>query len=410
MNSDLSVYLHIPFCDTKCAYCDFNSYAGIESLIPAYTRALCREAELWSPAVQGRTVQTVFFGGGTPSLLPLAEMGAILQTVRDFYQIGSDVELSLEANPGTVDEEHLRGLRKLGFNRISIGVQSFDDGELRALDRIHSGYQAIAAFSAARAAGFDNINLDLIYGLAGQSLAGWAMNISRAIELLPEHLSLYALTVEEGTALAYQIALGVAPAPDPDLQADMYELTQERLAKVGYVQYEISNWALPGHACRHNLTYWRNGQWLGLGAGAHSCLGALRFSDALSPNGYIHRVARASGFTTPLSDDLQDIGLEGSMPQIVWQERIEEAMAISDSAILGLRLCEGLSLTEFRKRFGRDLFAIYGEKLRECSQAGLLELDGDCLRLTNRGLLLSNEGFTRLLPPEQVATALPIRA
>lgn len=399
MTHDLSLYLHIPFCDSKCAYCDFNSYAGMESLIPDYTRALCTEARLWAPLARDRRVNTVFFGGGTPSLLPLAEMRRVMETLRWEYRLNPQAEWSLEANPGTITEPYLRGLRELGFNRLSIGVQSFDDAELRALDRIHSAADAIEAVCAARAAGFDDLNLDLIFGLAGQRLRGWSANLDRALVLRPEHLSLYALTVEPGTALAYQIDQGLAPAPDPDLQADMYEVAQQRLATAGYEQYEISNWSLPGRACRHNLTYWRNGSWLGLGAGAHSCFGGSRFSNALSPRGYIHRVEQAlqNGDAPQEGRALPDLS---RMPQVVWRERIDATMAMSDTAILGLRLREGLSLAGFRARHGRDFLAVYGDAWQECREAGLVEQSEGRARLSERGLLLANEVFTRLLPAE----------
>ena len=397
LTDELSLYLHIPFCDTKCAYCDFNSYAGMESLIPAYTDALCREARLWAPAAAGAMVTTIFFGGGTPSLMPPRAMVKILETLSETYRLAIDLELSLEANPGTVDERHLRNLRAAGFARISIGVQSFDDRELKALDRIHSGEQAIAAYEAARAARFENINLDLIYGLAGQSLEAWAANVERALVLHPEHLSLYALTVEEGTALAYQIEHGLQPSPDADLQADMYELAQERLERAGYEQYEISNWALPGRACGHNLTYWHNGHWLGFGAGAYSSIGGYRFSTTLSPRGYIERVERAAAWPGQESPSWELQDPFAGMPQIVWHESIDEAMAMSDTAILGLRLVEGLSLSAFRARHGRDFDAVFGQELRECYDASLLQRTGDRVSLTKRGLFLANEVFTRLL-------------
>jgi oxygen-independent coproporphyrinogen III oxidase len=392
---DFSLYLHIPFCDTKCSYCDFNSYAGLESLIPAYTAALCRELRLWAERhVTGR-VPTVFFGGGTPSLTPLREMQAILETLGSSYRLDHDAEISLEANPGTVDAAYLRVLRLLGINRLSLGVQSFDDTELRALDRIHSAAQAAEALSAARVAGFENVNLDLIYGLAGQTLAGWKRNVIRALSLRPEHLSLYALTVEEGTALFSAVRRGTAPSPDPDLQADMYELAQELLASAGYEQYEISNWAQPGYACRHNLVYWRNGRWLGLGAGGHSSIGGYRFSDARSPQAYIDRVEETAKAGAQSAGDEP---IFAGMRQVVWNEAVDNAMAMSDTIILGLRLIEGVSPEEFRSRHGRDLMSVFGEPIRECQDLRLLTFEDGRLRLTRSALLLANEVFTRLLP------------
>jgi oxygen-independent coproporphyrinogen-3 oxidase len=397
----LSLYLHIPFCDTKCSYCDFNSYAGLESLIPDYTDALRRELRLWSPRFADDTVPTVFFGGGTPSLTPLPHMRTILETLRGAYRVEPDAEVSLEANPGTVDAAYLRGLRLLGINRLSLGVQSFDDVELKALDRIHTAAEAAEALSAARTAGFENVNLDLIYGLAGQTMAGWKRNVIRALSLRPEHLSLYALTVEEGTALFTAVKRGAAPSPDADLQADMYELAQELLASAGYEQYEISNWAQPGRGCRHNLTYWRNGRWLGLGAGAHSSLGGFRFAGAGSPQAYTHRVSK----TAECGDSMCDPIFSG-MDQVVWNEPVDESMAMSDTLILGLRLMEGVSPDEFRRRHGRDLMSIFGGPIQECMDLRLLEFEDGRLRLTRQALLVANEVFTRLLPVPNSATPL----
>lgn len=396
MPENLALYLHIPFCDTKCSYCDFNSYAGMESLIPPYTTALCCELRLWSPLFAGDSVRTVFFGGGTPSLLPVAEMERTVDTIQQSFRLARPLEMSLEANPGTVDLAYLRALRTLGFNRLSLGVQSFDDGELKALDRIHTSEEAITAFKSARAAGFEDVNLDLIFGLANQTLDGWRRNVEHALSLRPEHLSLYALTVEEGTALAASVARGRAPEPDADLQAAMYELSQERLAGAGYRQYEISNWALPGHACRHNVTYWQNGRWLGAGAGAHSSFERCRFANARAPRGYIEHVSRAVGIDATLQRDLP-AALAG-FPQVVWQEPIDAAMAISDTAILGLRLLDGISLTAFQRRHGLSLLDAFGEAIGECVDLGLLLLEADTLRLSQRGLLLANEVFARLLP------------
>jgi len=397
----LGLYLHLPFCDHKCAYCDFNSYAGLDHLIPAYTAALCRDLGLWREAAAGYAVTTVFFGGGTPSLTPLPQLARILDTVAAQFTVATDAEISLEANPGTVDEPYLRGLRALGVNRLSLGVQSFADSQLRLLDRMHDGAQAVAAYRAARAAGFGNINLDLIFGLQGQDLDGWRANLRRATELAPEHLSLYALTIEDGTKLAWQVQQRLAPAPDPDLQADMYETTTALMAAADYAQYEISNWALPGRACRHNLIYWRNAPYLGLGAGAHSCLAGRRFAAVRAPAAYMARVALATG--GPLSPAEP---LTVRFPQIASDDRLDPLTDASDSAILGLRLNEGLDLAAFAARHGAALDALAGPALAELTAWGLLERDADRLRLTARGRLLSNEVFLRLLPDALCAATL----
>lgn len=388
-DAPLSLYLHIPFCDHKCSYCDFNSYAGLDDLMPAYTDALVREVGRWGDELGRRLVPTVFFGGGTPSLLPIPLLARVLAAAQAAFAFSADAEITLEANPGTVDQAYFVGLRGLGVNRVSLGVQSFEDEELRVLDRIHDGTTARAAYAAARAAGFENINLDLIFGLQGQGLAGWRRTLEGAVALAPEHLSLYALTVEEGTGLAAQVARGLAPAPDPDVQAALYEYTVERLARAGYEQYEISNWSRPGLACRHNLVYWRDGEWLGLGAGAHSHLGSTRFAVVRSPAGYIRQMAAAAP-PGPTAFD--------RMPQVVFREEVEPAIERADAAMLALRLVAGLDEAAFACRFGMTPDAAFGEALTESERLGLVERRGGVTALTPGGRLLANEVFVRLLP------------
>src|SRR2546428_3707728 len=345
----LSLYIHIPFCTLKCSYCDFNSYAGIEALIRPFVAALCDEMLLWAPFLADHGVETAFFGGGTPALLPLPKVERIMSALGDRFHLhpspgavsggqlrergrpqggGEGLEISFEANPGTIDRDYLCGLRSLGVNRISFGVQSFHDDELRALDRIHSADEAKEAYRWAREAGFERINLDLIYGLPEQPVERWQATLEQAIALSPEHLSLYALTVEEGTKLAHDIERGRVPGPDGDIQAAMYEWSCERLAQAGYHQYEISNWCRPGEECRHNLVYWRNGEWLGLGPGAHSHLAGTRnkeqgtgkmgyrFADVHSPRRYIDLVREtvecgvdgaAGGHAGPLLREMRQV-------------------------------------------------------------------------------------------------------
>ena len=391
MGEPLSLYLHIPFCTAKCGYCDFNSYAGHEHLIPSYTGALVQEAQLWRRATAGRPIATVFFGGGTPSLMPLEEMRTLLDGMRDTFEITSDAEVTLEANPGSLDEAYLGGLLDLGVNRLSIGVQSFHDDELRALDRLHSAADAREAFRSARAAGFENVNLDLIFGLPEQPMERWQASVEEALELGPEHLSLYALTVEEGTPLARDVERGRTPSPDPDMQADQYEWTCERLARAGYEQYEISNWARPGYRCRHNLTYWECREYLGLGAGAHSYFDGVRFAVAAGPAQYLELVGESWRAAS-------DGHGETKMRHVVSGETITRELAIADALILGLRLNEGVGLAAFRERFGVELMDAAGVALREPLEHGLLEIDSGRVRLTDRGRLLSNEVFARLLP------------
>jgi oxygen-independent coproporphyrinogen-3 oxidase len=411
----LSIYIHIPFCSLKCSYCDFNSYAGMEAMVRPYVDALIVEMGLWREATSGQRVETVFFGGGTPSLLPIAELERVMATLRDSFEADPEAEVSLEANPGTVDLPYLRELLELGVNRLSLGVQSVHADELAALDRIHTAQEAEEAYRWAREAGFRRISLDLIYGLPQTETGGpaqplgsasrraqdgpierWRATLNRGIELGPEHLSLYALTVEEGTKLAYDIDHGRAPAPDPDAQAEMYEWSQERLAEAGYEQYEISNWSRPGEECRHNLVYWQNGEWLGLGAGAHSHLGGRRFADVYSPKQYVDRVRATAEASTADAPDACDF--LKSMRQVAYVEEQTPELAMADTAILGLRLNEGLSAKAFEERFGRTLEDVYDGTLGDLAEAGLIEHTEGRWRLTKRGRLLANEVFVRLLP------------
>ena len=419
----LSVYVHIPFCTLKCSYCDFNSYAGIEVLMRPFVDALCDELRLWGgvlaqgwgpePHIGRHVVETVFFGGGTPSLLPLKEVERIMAAMREAFDLMPGAEVSFEANPGTIECDYFRGLLAAGVNRISFGVQSFYDDELAALDRIHSAAEAKQAYRWAREAGFERVNLDLIYGLQEQTMDRWQSTLEQAIALAPEHLSLYALTVEEGTKLAHDIERGRAPAPDGDVQAEMYEWSCEWLESAGYRQYEISNWCRPGEECRHNLVYWRNGEWLGLGPGAHSHLwsqeqGARgqgwRFADVYSPKRYIELVRETVAIGARSQESgVRDTGtreMVGLMRQVAFVEELAVEMEMADTAILGLRLNEGLKVDEFRGRFGRSLDEVYGPVLAETAAFGLVERENGPVRLTERGRLLANEVFVRLLANE----------
>jgi oxygen-independent coproporphyrinogen-3 oxidase len=373
----IGLYVHIPFCRNKCAYCDFNSYAGLEDLFDDYTAALAREMEQARPA----RVRTMYIGGGTPTVLPLLHLAQIVDAARRAFAVDRDAEISIEANPGTVDAGTLAGLRALGINRLSLGVQSLDDAELRLLGRIHTAAEAVEACQAARQAGFTNLNLDLIYGLPGQTSAAWQATLERALVLRPDHLSLYALGVEEGTPLAAAIAQGALPAPDPDLAAEMYEWAEDRLSAAGYLHYEISNWARgPAFRCRHNLTYWRNGPTLGIGAGAHSWLGGRRWANVAHPAEYTS-------------------WLLGGGCCVAAEEEIGPALEVGETMMMGLRLLdEGVPFARFRERFGEDLRQRFGGELAELAALGLIVTDDRRIRLSRHGRLLGNQVFLRFLP------------
>ncbi len=394
----LALYLHIPFCDHRCAYCDFNAYAGLDELIPAYVEALLAELALWAPAASSYDVATVFFGGGTPSLLSPPQMAALVRGIERGYRVAPGAEVTMEANPGTIDAAKLRGFRAAGVNRLSIGVQSLDDTELARLDRIHSAEVARQAFADARAAGFDNINLDLIFGLPYGTAGSWRRTLESALALGPEHLSLYALSVEEGTPLAERVERGIERSPDPDAAAAQYEWACERLAAAGYRQYEISNWARPGRECRHNLVYWRNEPYIGLGAGAHSCWAGERFAVVRSPRRYIELMAEAAA--APPSPPAA-----AAMPQIAERETQTRVVAMGETMMMGLRLDEGVSHARFAGRFGIEPRAAFATAIDECVADGLVGDDGVALRLTERGRLLGNEAFVRFLTPPEPSQA-----
>ncbi len=378
VDGPLSLYLHIPFCRRRCSYCDFNTYAGLEDLFASYTSALADEVR---HAGRGERVTTIFFGGGTPSILPVALVADLLAACRDVFAVDADAEISLEANPGTLDEARLAALRRLGINRLSLGVQSAQPDELALLGRLHSFDQARRAVAMARATGFENLSLDLIYGLPRQALAHWRATLEAVLSppMQPDHLSAYCLTVEEGTPLADWVTSSQVPEPDPDLAAEMYELTEATLDAAGFIHYEISNWARPGRECRHNLVYWRDGAYLGFGAGAHSHRAARRWWNVLAPAEYIARLQA------------------GESPQAAAEE-IGPAQAMGETMMLGLRLSEGVGAAAFRARFGRDLDQVYARPLEELAAAGLIQWDGQRARLTARGRLLGNQVFARFLP------------
>jgi len=375
----IGVYIHIPFCVSKCNYCSFNSYAGLGYLHEAYVEALRREMALVGESEGHLEAATVYLGGGTPTLLSVDLLARILQTCREGFHLREAVEISIEANPGTADAGHLAALRELGVNRLSLGAQSFCDEMLTLLGRVHTAGETRETYRLARRAGIENINLDLIYSLPNQTLAQWQADLLEAITLRPEHLSLYCLSIEEGTPLTSMISAGRLPRPDPDLAAAMYSWAEECLYGAGYEHYEISNWARTGYECQHNILYWRNRPYLGFGAGAHSFYDNSRHHTVLSPEEYIR------------------LTLMGRSP-LVGSEEIDRSLEMSETMIMGLRLCQGISFREFEERFHCSLVAAYGDQISELVGQGLLDVNRRGVRLTGRGRLVGNEVFERFLP------------
>jgi oxygen-independent coproporphyrinogen III oxidase len=394
----VSLYLHIPFCHAKCHYCDFNSYAGMLGLREAYVDALEREIRFAGQRARQadgspRRCRTIFFGGGTPSLLTAEQVARLVATARDAFALDASAEITMEANPGALEYGQLDAVHAAGVNRLSFGAQSFDPGLLRWMGRIHTADEIGAAVSAARRAGFTNLNLDFIFALPGQNERTWADTLDRAIALAPEHLSLYSLIVEEGTPLYRWVADGRVRPVEDDLAADMYELAMERLAAAGYLQYEISNWSTPGHACQHNLTYWRNLPYIGLGAGAHGWYGGRRYSEARPIREYLQLVEATCADE---DEPLEAVALPAGA--VVECEAIAPELELAETAMVGLRLVEGLSLPDFAARFGCTFDEALGARVADVRALGLLEERDGHLRLTQRGRLLGNEVFERVLP------------
>ena len=378
-----ALYIHIPFCAVRCHYCDFNTYAGLEKYFEPYADAVREEIRQAAGEYGRLPIQTIFIGGGTPTVLRPDQLGGILAACREHFAVAPDAEITSEANPGTVDQAHFTALRALGVNRLSMGVQSFDEAELKWLGRIHSAGEAEQAFDAAHAAGFTNINLDFIFGLPGQAPGAWARTLERAVGLGPEHLSLYSLTVEAGTPLADSVRRGRVPAPDDDLAADLYLASQDLLAAHGYAQYEISNWAKDAsHQCRHNLVYWRDEAYLGFGAGAHSYARDRRWWNVRPVPQYIQRI-------------------NAGMLAVSGQETVGRRLEMGETMMLGLRLVlEGVGESGFRARFGVSLDEAFGEELAAVTARGLIERLPARVRLTAEGRLLGNQVFAEFLPDE----------
>ncbi len=396
LSGGIGLYVHIPFCETKCPYCDFNTYAGINHLLPPYLTALDREIQVWGATLGHPTVNSVFLGGGTPSMLSPAQIATLLSTIRETFTIAVGAEVTAEVNPDDASVERLSAFREAGVNRISLGVQSLDDGELQKLGRRHGAAEALEALAAIWDAGYTNFSADLMYGLPHQGMDTWRSTVERVIAAGPPHVSAYALTMEEGTPFGKQAADGQLPEQDTDLAADMYWWADDAFARAGLRNYEISNWARQGMASRHNTTYWHNVPYLGVGPGAHSFIGGYRFANMKSPVGYMTKVRLWEAL-----DGVVDVLLREYPGPVADIDPMNARTEMADSVILGLRLAEGVSDLTFRKRFGVGLNEAYGEVIAQNVALGLLRFNGDgpdaVLRLTDLGRFLANEAFVRFL-------------
>lgn len=380
----VGLYIHIPFCRTKCPYCSFNSYPGNDDIaVGNYLTAVLGQAEMMAASWAGdRKFATLFIGGGTPTIYGAEDLAGLLAACHEYFQIGQPEtgppEISIEANPNTVSREKFVALQRVGVNRLSIGVQSFSDRMLESIGRSHCVADAVLAFESARAAGFANINLDLMYGLPDQAISDWRKTLETALDLAPEHLALYELTIEDNTPFAVPARRDKLALPDEETVLRMEDLTAELLDKNGFVRYEISNYARPGFECRHNITYWNNGSYVGLGAGAVSCLGGLRVKNVADPAEFSRLVAL----------NKQPFSEAECLPV---EDRFRETV------IMGLRMLAGISEKRLQARFGITFREYYGKTLENLISQGLINQAGDRIRLTDRGLPVANYVLAQLV-------------
>ncbi|WP_313152356.1 radical SAM family heme chaperone HemW [Lacrimispora sp.] len=398
---NLEIYVHIPFCARKCAYCDFLSFPGNQQMQRKYTEKLIEEIKCQSAKVKEYQVISVFIGGGTPSILGIEDMTAILRSLKEEFEILTDAEITMEVNPGTVTAESLSGYREAGINRISMGLQSADDKELRYLGRIHTYDEFLKSYQRVRMAGFDNVNVDLISAIPGQTLESWKNTLKKVTMLKPEHISAYSLIVEQGTPYYGRYKENVKmennslkpeegyclkslpDLPDEDTEREMYYLTREFLAEQGYERYEISNYSKKGCECRHNIGYWTGVEYLGLGLGASSYLNGCRFHNTPVFNEYCSaRLEQEEAFQKALRQEFEQLTIE---------EKMEEYM------FLGLRLMKGVSAHEFVSNFGHNIRNVYGMVLDAMEEDGLMECKDGNYRLTSRGIDISNYVMSRFL-------------
>jgi oxygen-independent coproporphyrinogen-3 oxidase len=369
----MGIYFHIPFCLHKCDYCDFYSIPLTNlSRLEDYTSSVINELKLRKYEIES-PVTTIYLGGGTPSLLSPVQVERILAAVFAHYQFRGEPEISMEMNPATVNLKKLQELRAVGVNRMSIGVQSFADTELKTLGRIHNGQDASAAISNVSKAGFGNFNIDLIYGLPGQTLAAWRENLDRTMDFNPQHISAYLLQLDPSTPLARKIQAGLLSMLDDELEADLYYFTIDYLQGQGYQHYEISNFAKTNWECRHNLLYWHSRPYLGIGSGAVSFDG------------------KARSLNQPAIDSYTEALLDYRLPPATILEKMDSGQRLVDAIILGLRLTEGINRDDFQQRFGIDILKNYQDIIKNCQSQGLLELEKDRIYLTKRAYFLSNQ-------------------
>lgn len=381
MTERRGVYVHVPFCVRKCYYCDFNSYSLDRAAVEAYLEGIEREIRLYERIVAsevGAAFDSLYIGGGTPTCLSGKDLAGLVRRLLSAFPFKPGAEVTCEANPGSSNADKFAAIRAAGVNRLSLGVQSLDDALLLLLGRQHTAEDVYESYRAARQEGFDNVNLDLMFALPGQTARQWEESLAAAVALRPEHLSCYSLIIEEGTPFGDAHQRGRLSLPDEDEEASMYQQAIDTLVQAGYEHYEISNFALPGKRSVHNLIYWENGEWLGLGPGAHGYWNGRRYANVRGPAEWAARLER------------------GELPY-EWTREVGRDEAMDDTMIFGLRLLEGVSVSSFARRFGADPREVYREGVQRLTALGLLEAGPDRIRLTRKGLPVANRVFVEFL-------------
>ncbi|MCT4565784.1 MAG: radical SAM family heme chaperone HemW [Maledivibacter sp.] len=375
---EIGLYLHIPFCIKKCRYCDFVSYNKNRVMIDAYIDALIKEMDMYGNRLEEYKVKSIFIGGGTPSILDIRKFDEIIKGLHRNFNISRDIEFTTESNPGTLTKEKLEFYNSVGINRLSMGLQSLNNDILKFIGRIHTKEEFMENYYSARNAGFKNMNIDLIYGLPGQSLKDWEATLKGVMQLKPEHISAYSLKIEEGTAFNKLYEEGKLSLPSDEEDREMYHLAINLLSKKGIEQYEISNFSRVGYECRHNLIYWNNEEYLGMGVSAHSYKNRNRCSNTNDIKEYIDYISKHK------------------LP-IVNEELKNKKDEIAETIFLGLRLNKGLDMSSFFTRFGMSIFELYGEKIDKLVSQGLLIIENNHIKLTSYGMDISNQVFVEFL-------------
>ena len=375
---NLGIYLHIPYCLHKCGYCDFNSHPENREEANLYVDSLLKELKAYSSILRRYTVPTVYVGGGTPTILPPSQLKRILQTIFLNFNLTPDCEITIEANPATIKLETLQEIRSAGYNRISIGVQSFDEKELQLLERVHSKEEIYLTLERARSARFENLSIDLMFALPGQATEKWQSHLSQAIAKNPDHLSTYNLTIEPATAFNKLQKKGKISLPNEDIQFEMYETSIKSLENAGYRQYEISNFSKPGMESKHNINYWNNGEYIGIGAGASSYLKGERFKNTNLPRNYIRDIRTKEN-------------------AVETRERLEPIHAMGETLMLGLRLLKGVSIDAFENRFQVSFQQVYGKTIEPLLQQKLITFNRNSIALSKKGLFLADSVILKFL-------------